>query len=352
MYSEESMAPLPGYVHRIPVVRRVFGSIEDRYREATGKPFDYGNAFWTPPLPPHAAFAREQEQIQRHLGLAAHVSLTDHDSIQAGIQLHLIESSQGTPVSLEWTVPFEPSFLHIGVHNLPPAAAAGWLGRLRAYTAAPRLERLKDLLAGVSAIEGALVVLNHPLWDESRIGADGQYRMVRSFLSVCGGWIHAMEWNGLRPAAENRAVLEMAAGLDIPVVSGGDSHASAPSSVLNLTNASNFAEFAGEIRHDRVSRILLLPEYYGPHGLRYAECALDIVREYPDLAGRRRWVDRAFYREPDGAVQPLSSFCARDGGYPGAWPFQVLRLGHSRPFRAALRAALAACQHPAWASER
>jgi ketosteroid isomerase-like protein len=112
--------------------------------------------------------------------------------------------------------------------------------------------------------------------------------------------------------------------------------------VLNLTNASSFSEFVAEIREDFVSTVLVTPEYEKPHALRYVECTLDIVRDYPELAGRRRWIDRAFYREGDGSVVPLSAYWEADGVSTGAWLLTLSRLFHSRPLRSAVRAALAA----------
>jgi len=350
MHSEETMAPLPRYVHRLPVARSVFRTIEERYRLATGRPFDYRRAFWTPPLPPRAAFAAERRQIEDVLGVAALVSLTDHDSIEAGARLRVFDSAREAPVSLEWTVPLGDSFLHLGVHNLPPSRVQDWHARLVAYSHAPEPQRLPELLAALHDVESVLVVVNHPLWDESGIGATRHRTMLLKFLSQCGAWVHALEFNGLRPHAENRAVLEMGATLGCPVVSGGDSHSSEPGSVLNLTPATSFDGFVEQIRRDGWSDVLTLPHYHGPHGLRYAACALDIVREYPQLAGRQHWVDRAFYRELDGAKTPLAAYCDVEGQRAGAWAFHWLRVGHSRPLRAALGAALAAWQHPVFAA--
>ncbi len=346
MYSEETMAPLPRYVHRLPVARSIFRAIEDRYRLATGRPFDYRRAFWTPPLPPQAAFAAERRQIEDVLGMAALVSLTDHDRIEAGVRLQVFESALGAPISMEWTVPLGDSFVHLGVHNLPPAGAHEWRARLAAYSDAPEPRRLPELLSALHDVDTVLVVVNHPLWDEAGIGAPRHRSMLLEFLSSCGSWIHALEMNGLRPVTENRAVLDLGEAFGYPVVSGGDSHASQPAALLNLAPAADFSSFVGQVRRDRISDVLVLPHYHGPHWLRYAACALDIVREYPRLAGRQRWVDRAFYRHPDGSTPPLAADCAAEDQRAGAWAFTMLRLGHSRPLRAALGAALAAWQRP------
>ena len=142
MHSEETMAPLPRYLRRLPVIRSVFRILEQRYRAATGKTFDYKRAFWTPPLPAQEALAVERGQIEDVLGLEALVSLTDHDNIVASTRLQLLESARGMPVGLEWTVPREQSFLHIGVHNLPPSRAQDWVRELNSYTSRPSDARL------------------------------------------------------------------------------------------------------------------------------------------------------------------------------------------------------------------
>ncbi|MEN6532805.1 MAG: hypothetical protein ABFD89_04030 [Bryobacteraceae bacterium] len=344
MHSEESLAPLPKYVRRIPVVRSLFHALEKRYEGATGRQFDYARAFWTPPLSALESLALEQGQIENDLGLAALVSLTDHDNIHAGMRLGALESAREIPVSLEWTIPQPRSFLHVGVHNLPASQAREWVREMNSFTRCPSNERLQQILTGLNESRETLIVLNHPLWDEPRIGAQAHFRMVLEFLLQCGGRIHALEINGLRSPAENRAVARLAEELNLPVVSGGDRHGSMANTALNLTNAATFSEFVAEVREDGRSTVLLMPEYEGPHGLRYVECALDIIREYPELPGRSNWMDRAFIREEDGTVTPLSAYWGRSGFSPGAWPLSLTRLFHSGPLRSAVRTALAVYQ--------
>ncbi len=344
MHSEETLRLLPRYVRRIPVVRSVFRALEERYRAVTGRPFDYGCAFWTPPLPAQEALSLERGQIEGVLGLAPLVSLTDHNNIVANTRLQVLGRARGIPVSLEWTIPLGTSFLHLGLHNLPPGRTHFWMRELAGFTRRPSAALLSQLLGGLDDSDETLVVLNHPLWDEPGIGAPAHFRMVRGFLHDHGRWIHALEMNGLRPSAENQAAVHLARALGYPVISGGDRHGSVPNALLNLTNASSFSDFVAEIRQGHRSEILVTPQYYGPHALRWAECALDIVREYPELTGRRRWMDRAFYREADGSVVPLSTYWEADAVSPSTWLLSMSRLFDSRPLRSAVRAALAAYQ--------
>src|SRR5688572_2947891 len=109
-------------------------------------------------------------------GMSALVSLTDHDDIDASITLHVLPELQSLPVSLEWTVPFRTSFLHVGVHNLPVQWANVVTERLASYTCDPRKESLTELFSILHGLPSVLTVLNHPLWDEHGIGAT-QHRL-------------------------------------------------------------------------------------------------------------------------------------------------------------------------------
>jgi hypothetical protein len=78
----------------------------------------------------------EQEQIVR-LGLCPLVSVTDHDNIEAGVRLQIAADPHRVPISMEWTVFYEGSIFHLGIHNLPANSAASWMKSMAAYTAAP-----------------------------------------------------------------------------------------------------------------------------------------------------------------------------------------------------------------------
>jgi hypothetical protein len=111
--------------------------------------------------------------------------------------------------------------------------------------------------------------------------------------------------NGTRPWSENRAAIALAEAHGLPVISGGDRHACEPAACLNLTNARSFSEFAAEIRQGS-SVLLFMPQYREPLGLRFLEAIWDILRPYPEYPGRKRWIDRIFYRGDDEVARPLS----------------------------------------------
>jgi hypothetical protein len=296
LYSQECLAFLPRYLHQAPgisqMVRRYDGGV------------DYARAYWTPPLSPASALDLERRQIER-LGLEPFVSLTDHDEIAASMALQVTAARYQAPVSVEWTVPYMRSILHLGIHNLPPGGARTWMAAMAAFTAAPQEAALPGLLSALSAIPDVLIVLNHPFWLEEGVRQDDHKSALRSLWSECLEWLHAFELNGTRPWRENEATIALGRDHGRPVISGGDRHACEPAACINLTNARSFAEFVREVREGH-SHVLFLPQYREPMALRVLEACRDILRYYPEYPGRERWTDRIFYRGNDGVARPVS----------------------------------------------
>ncbi len=340
LHSEESLTFIPRYLDGIPFVSNALRQQAEKYRAATGRALDFSRAFWRPPLTPREAFDLERKQVQRKLGVEALVSLTDHDNIQAGATLRIVEPQ--TPISVEWTVPFGPAFFHLGVHNLPMQRAASIMDDLAAFTAAPSKRRLAELMAALHEYAEILVVMNHPYWDEAKIGAVEHAHLVGSFLERCGEHVHALELNGMRSWKENQRVLWLAGHTGHAVVSGGDRHGLEPNANLNLTNAQSFTEFAAEVREEGISQILFMPQYREPLKVRMIETMRDVVRDYADLPiGRRRWSDRVFYKQEDGTPKPLSDYWRGYEPWPIRWFLGGLRAMTSQQVRPALRFALA-----------
>src|SRR5580704_12725288 len=117
LHSQECLDFLPRYLHHVPGVSQMVRSYQQPGR-GTQAAIDFSRAYWTPPLTPASALHLEREQIEK-LGMAPLVSLTDHDGIDAGLALQVTSSRSEVPVSVEWTVPYEKSILHFGIHNLP-----------------------------------------------------------------------------------------------------------------------------------------------------------------------------------------------------------------------------------------
>lgn len=324
-HSHENLAFLPATIGKVRILPRVLKWAEGRYERRWRQPFEYSQGYWTSPVSPAAAYALETRQIETR-GLRPFVSLTDHDSIVAHGDLSPAYPS--LPISFEWTAPYRKgAVFHIGVHNLPPRSAERIVASLRNYTAHPSPAALADNLAELHALTDVLIVLNHPLSDQGRIGFEVHEPLVREFLEEHGRFIHALETNALQPHGMNRRVEAIARGAELPVVSGGDRHGFEPNGALNLTNARTFAEFVREVREDKVSHVLYLPHYYRPLKLRYSENVRAVMGKYPALAGHVSWHDRVFYRCPDGVTRSISEMAGRRRGALGAMDVAVGALG-------------------------
>lgn len=309
MYSEESLDSAAPFIANVPFLRRAIRCQEAEYKRLWNVSLDLQHGFWTPPLAPRQAHRLEQKQIESQFQLAALVSLTDHDDIRAGAQLRVLERFLTAPISTEWTVPFENTFFHLGVHNLPAGAAAELMRGFAAYTAQPQPSELLRILESLHADPDILVVLNHPLWDEKGIGRKAHSASVQALLQRHKRHIHALELNGLRTTRENRQVVEMARDLGIPAVAGGDRHGIEPNAILNLSRAETLSEFIQDVRCHRFSHVVFMPQYRQSQTLRILHTVIDVLREYPEnFEGRRSWPDRVFYRDPEtGAPVPLAA---------------------------------------------
>jgi hypothetical protein len=302
--SQEELSGLPRHLERMPVISHFLRRELARYRAKTGQPVDFSRAYWRGPLGAQAAHNLEKKQIE-HLDLPAIVSLTDHDNIDASLQLRAEGIVVDAPVSVEWTVPFEHTYFHIGVHNMAAKAAPSLMARMAGYTAQPGAEGLGELLEELDTDRSVLIVFNHPLWDMAGIGYESMLAAAALFLRTYGQRVHALEINGLRCWRENLGVVHLAQQSGHPVVSGGDRHGLEPNATINLARAANFAQFAHEIREERTSDIAILPQYGEPLCLRHLLTAWDAVREHPQLE-RQRWIARVFVRCEDGTERPLS----------------------------------------------
>ena len=302
-HSKEMLDFVPHYAEKLPIIAQFWKRERDNYLKREGKEIDFSNAYWSPPMNPDAVYEIEKRQINES-GLDAIVSLTDHDNIDAALKVNVTAPNTHAPISMEWTVPFEYGFFHVGVHNLPKAQALGLTKTLLDYTFVDENhtnERLTEMFAMLNDIPGVLVILNHPLWDIERVGKERHVALLKNFVRVHGKWIHAFEINGFRSWSENKAVIEMAESLGIPIATGGDRHGCQPNTVINLTNASTFDEFVEEIRIEKRSEVVLMPEYEHPIHSRQLQSFSEILSHYPEFPdGRKRWFDRVYFDIDDG----------------------------------------------------
>lgn len=301
-HSKEMLDFLPHYADKLPIINFFWRKERVKYKKKEGRGIDFSTAYWSPPMTGQGVYDIEREQITK-AGLEAIVSVTDHDSIDACVEVNAKEENHRAPISLEWTVPFDYGYFHVGVHNLPKDRAAGLTKTLLEYTFGedPTDAKLAEMFGMLHDLPGVLVILNHPIWDIELVGAERHEALLKGFVKRHGHWIHAFEVNGFRSWSENKRVIEMAEALGIPLATGGDRHGCKPNTVINLTNADTFEEFAHEIRVEKRSQIVLMPEYEQPLHSRQMQSFSEILKHYPEFPdGRKKWFERVYFDVGDG----------------------------------------------------
>jgi len=304
-HSRESLAFIAGMVRKQRLLGAYIERRERHCRNETGIVVNLDRAYWTPPLNGPRAHDLEKRQIES-LGLRAMVSLSDHDNIDAPVLLRSDSPTRDTPISVEWTVPFGQSKFHLGVHNLPPGQAQELMTRMRGCTALHDDEVACEMIAELNSLPAVLVVFNHPVWNLYVLpAATFQYELDR-FLQKTNRFLDAFELNGLRSRQENQRVADLATKWNQVLISGGDRHGCEPNANINLTDADDFDEFVSEVRTERRSTVLFMPQYEEPMVLRLFQNFLDIIRDYPEFdEGERKWDERTFHPNQGGQVLPV-----------------------------------------------
>ena len=337
--SQETLDFVADWGAQYAIARPMLQRLERRSSGEHGIQIDWKSSYWTPPLTPKLAFDLESQQIEK-LDIGALVSLSDHDNIQAPLLLRSVPSARHIPTSVEWTTPYAgQQTFHLGIHNLPSARATQWMDTLAEFTANPSDARLTELLAALNREPNVLVIFNHPLWDLYRIGQEKHDFLVNEFLQKNGAHFHALELNGLRDWEENRAVRRLAERWNMLLISGGDRHGVEPNANINLTNATSFNEFANEVRKERRSNVLFMPQYAEPWKHRILQSTMDAIRNYPEFPqGSRTWDERVYHPDANGVVRPLSEI------WPGGRAPRILsgalamvRMMGTGPFSSSLR---------------
>jgi len=339
--SKETLDFLANLGSRYAAIRPLLARLERRAQEKFGLRVNYAASYWTPPMTPRLAFDLESGQIEK-LDLHSMVSITDHDNIEAPMLLRTIPSGRRIPVSVEWSVPYGGvQDFHLGVHNLPSGRARQWMRTLAEFTANPSEPRLKEILVALHDEPNVLVVFNHPMWDLFLVGQEKHEFLVNEFLQKYGGWLHALELNGLRNWEENRAVRRLAEQWNMLLISGGDRHGVEPNANINLTNAATFTEFVHEVRRERCSNVLFMPQYAEPWKHRLLQSTLDAIRDYPDFPqGSRTWDERAYHPDANGVIRPLSEIWPK-GRAPFSihWTIKAVQMLGNGPVSGGLRIA-------------
>jgi hypothetical protein len=338
--SKETLDFLANLGNQYPLIRPLLSRLESRSEQMHGVRINYAESYWTPPMTPMLAYDLERRQIEK-LDVAPMVSISDHDNINAPMLLRTVPSARQIPVSVEWTAPYGDQSFHLGVHNLPSARATEWMQTLADYTAKPSDKRFTEILIALNYEPNVLVIFNHPLWDLYLIGAEKHEFLVNQFLQTNGAYLHALELNGLRHWDENRAVRRLAEKWNMLLISGGDRHGVEPNANINLTNASSFTEFVHEIRRQKKSDLLFMPQYAQPWKHRLLQATIDAIRSYPEFPqGSRTWDERVYHPDANGVVRPLSELWP-SGSAPRAmsWALGLVQLMGVGPVSGGLRMA-------------
>lgn len=305
-HSLERLGFLGRFLQEHSLLRSWIGQQAQRCKQKSGISLDFDRAYWTPPLTARLAYALETRQIES-IGLWPMVSLSDHNNIDASTLLRQFPETEDIPISVEWTVPFGKTEFHIGVHNIPNAIACDLMSTLAECTAKATEQQTVDLIAELQLIPSLLLVFNHPVWNFNSISQDVFDFELRRFLQSTCRDLHAFELNGMRSHRENHKVIQLAAEWNQILVSGGDRHACEPNALLNLTNATEFSEFVYEVRNQKQSTVLVMPQYNEPLSWRFFRSFSDVIREYPGHPqGQRKWDERTFHPNLAGNMVPLS----------------------------------------------
>ncbi len=339
--SRETLDFLANFGNQFPLMRPLMAWLEGTSEQNQGLRVDYRASYWTPPMTPKLAFDLESRQIEK-LDLTPMVALSDHDSIQAPMLLRTVPSARRIPVSVEWTAPYgKLQSFHLGIHNLPSATAAEWMTALKDYTAHPNDARLTEILAALNEEPDVLVVFNHPMWDLYMIGREKHEFLVNEFIQKNGVYLHALELNGLRDWDENRSTRRLAEKWNMLLISGGDRHGVEPSANINLTQAASFTEFVHEVRREKRSNVLFMPQYAEPWKHRILGSAIDAMRYYPEFPpGSRNWDERVYHPDRNGVIRPVSELWP-DGAPPRTLTFllSVVQMLGRAPVSGGLRIA-------------
>ncbi len=343
-HSVESLGFLGKFLREHRCLRSWIACQSQRCERESGFRLDFDRAYWTPPLTAQLAHSVESQQIES-MGLRPMVSLSDHNNIQASTLLRLAPGLENVPTSVEWTVPFGKAVFHIGVHNMPSSIAQQLMSTLRESSAEADERKIADLIIELQRIPSLLLVFNHPVWNFNGIAQDVFEFELNRFLQGAGRGLHAFELNGMRTHRENHRVIRLAQQWNRIVVSGGDRHACEPGAILNLTNAGDFSEFVEEVREQKHSTVLVMPQYNDPLNWRFFRNFADVVREYPEHSeGCRKWDERTFHPNLAGDVVPLKDL------WPNGSPpflkriFELAIMGSSSPAQWTIRTLMSA-QH-------
>jgi predicted metal-dependent phosphoesterase TrpH len=261
---------------------------------------NYADVFYRPPQTAEEVFLVESSNAASFGFNGMHVAITDHDEIAGSVELQCQRPLDAirNPLGEELSFRFDDYLFHLGITALPESGIAATHASLQAAARANRLDDLFEMLRA----SGCLVVFNHPLvpWGKDR----GRKIPAEEFLARYGWAVHALEYNGMRSQDENDRVLKLAEHVHKPVVGGGDSHLLLASSVLALSQAATFADFAAEVREGRAVS-LVTPMYWAPLNWKIALRVFYFIAHYREIGHFRGQPVGEFLTERTVLLDPV-----------------------------------------------
>jgi predicted metal-dependent phosphoesterase TrpH len=234
-------------------------TLKSAFGLASVSDLNYADIYYRSPLSVEDVFRAESTNIASLGFEGIHLGITDHDEVDGSIELMRMqpENAHRNPLGEELSIYFEDYLFHLGITGFPESSVTEIHASLQAAARERRLDDLFDILRA----SGCLVVFNHPLvpWGKDPHRKIPAGELVRRY----GSAIHALEYNGMRSKRENDLVLQLAKHLGKPVIGGGDSHLLLASSVLSVSQAASFADFAAEVKEGH-GVALITPTFNAP----------------------------------------------------------------------------------------
>ena len=104
------------------------------------------------------------------------------------------------------------------------------------------------------------------------------------------------------------------------LISGGDRHGVEPNANVNLTCAESFNEFVHEVRRERESHVLFMPQYAEPWKHRILNSTLAAIRDYPEFPeGSKRWDERVYHPDLQRAMTAGSPSYGATSRHPSTY---------------------------------
>ena len=279
-HSEESLGTL-NHAMELPILRNLNNIFRKAFREKAKEELDYSNLHYCPPISPEEVYEIERSHAEEIGFEHTLIAITDHDKIAACQEL--IEARPDleaqAAISEELSFRYDGQEFHLGVIGIPKDRADEHHKDLQDLARQRDTGGLFDLLASMRP--RPLVILNHPYYQLDHVPEHDS--ILKRMIADHGAGIDAVEFNGLRPRAENEAAMELARNMRLPVIGGGDRHSPLPSLVISATRKARTMEgFIEEVKAGEATAICTR-DYFLPHSWKLFVRILHYVQYYRQI---------------------------------------------------------------------